>query len=441
MQLLCLLAIATLALFPSSARSAIPPAGQLITSRSRATFEMNGSQYSVFSNEISLGILAVHGVTVLPNGTPAAPAAVARAFGGEAVTFPFVLRNTGNEDDAFKLGILYPAPSEFIPSGASLYVDADGDSVVDLGEVAVTEVGPIRPGEAVPILLRAVLPPGLAGGETAHLGLTACSVADTSACDRDNVVRMVARVETQVAIALEADRTSAFPGDTIRYTIRFTNTGERPAIGVAITDYIDYGGACIGVDFVPGLVSSPHGQFQFFDSTCVCWFDAGLPIPRVSGVRLLLDRLEPGEEGSLSFRLRVKDGRAAGDILNTALSRFTDNYGRPWELASNEVSVRVERVSSLAIGPRGNPTAETGSPADRVVMTIGDDSTCTLWHEVLNRGNFADSFQVALADSESIPAGWNVRFVDSTGAPLFHASTNTAILGTLARGRSAVVGL
>ena len=108
---------------------------------------------------------------------------------------------------------------------------------------------------------------------------------------------------------------------------------------------------------------------------------------------------------------------------------------------SNEVFVRVGRMSALAIGPRGNPGAATGTAADRVVMMIGGDSTYTLWHEVENRGNFADSFQVAVADSNAIPDGWGCAFVDSTGAALVRAASGKAIIGVIPRGRSCVVGL
>jgi uncharacterized repeat protein (TIGR01451 family) len=430
-----------IAVFSSVARPAIPPAGQLITSRSRATFEMNGSQCSVFSNEVSLGILAIHGLTVLPDGTPDAPAAVVRAFGGETITFPFVLRNTGNADDVFRLGIVFPPPSDFVLSGARLYLDVDGDSIVDMGETAVGEVGPLQPGEEAHLLLRAVLPLGLVGGETAHVGLTACSVADTSACDRDNVIRIVARTEAQVELTLEADESSVLPGDTIGYTVRFANTGEQPATAITITNYVDYGGACIGTDFADGLISSPAGQIQLFDSTCGCWVDAALPTAHVKGVSLHLDRLDPGEGGFLSFKVRVRNDQPEGFIRNTAQSSFTDSYLQPHQLVSNEVSVHVDRMSSVAIGPLGDPTAQTGSPADRVVVTLDGDSTLTLWHELLNRGNFPDSFRVALADSGLIPTPWRLSFVDSTGAPLLHASPSTAILGTVPRGRSAVVGL
>lgn len=440
-QAIALFAVAWLAIFASVAPAAIPPAGQLISSRARAEFQLGGAAYSVFSNEISLSVLAVHGPVILPDGTVGAPAATVRAFAGEIVSVPFILGNAGNADDEFSLGVAYPAPSAFIPSAVRLYLDVDQDSIVDTGEPAVSSVGPLRPGEEVHLILQAVLPQGLTGGETTYLSPTACSVADPAACDRDNVVKIVARADTRVEVTLEADRSTALPGDTIGYTLRFTNAGERAATDVAVSDYIDMNGACIGTDFVPGVSSSANGRPQFYVSASDSWVDAPAPVERVNGVRVILDRLDPGENGSLSFRVRVRDGRDAGDIANSASSIFTGSDPRPIELASNEVFVRVGRVSALAIGPRGNPGAATGTPADRVVVMIGGDSMYTLWHEVENRGNFADSLQVAIADSAAIPDGWEYGFVDSTGAPLASSSSGAAILGTIPRGRSIVVGL
>ena len=74
-----LLAVAGLALLPSIALSAIPPAGQVITSRSLALYDLGGQHLSAFSNEVSLSVLAVHGPVVTPDGTVDAPGRIVRA--------------------------------------------------------------------------------------------------------------------------------------------------------------------------------------------------------------------------------------------------------------------------------------------------------------------------------------------------------------------------
>lgn len=441
--LLFLLAVAGLTLFSPHARAQVPPAGQIITSRSQAFYERSGSLFSVFSNEVSVSVLPVHRPLVTPDGTVDAPAAAALAFSGERVAFPFVLRNAGNETDDFTLEIVYPAPSDFVPAVAAVYLDADRDSVVDPGEVVVSAAGDLAPGEEVYLVVEAVLPSGLAAGAIAHLDLVARSAADPAAADDGNVVRIVARADAQVALALEADAASVLPGDTVGFTVRFANNGERTATAIALASWIDLAGMCEGTEFAAGSASSSvAGVFEYYDAASSAWSAVQPPADRVKGIRLLLAGLAPGAGGDFSFRVRVRDDRAEGNLRNVASSDYTDGEAAPRSLVSNEVLVSVGRVSAVAIGPRGDPTAAAGSPADCVVTVLGGSaSSYVLWHEILNGGNFADSIRVALVDSAAVPGEWEIDFVDSTGAPLASDAGYRAIVGTVPRGGSCVVGI
>jgi outer membrane protein OmpA-like peptidoglycan-associated protein len=438
-----MLAVAGLTLLSSISRAAIPPAGQVITSRSRATYDLSGQRCNAYSNEITVSVLPVFDVVVTPNGTTAVPGATRYAFGGQMVTFSFALRNAGNADDAFSLFLAYPPPSDFVPVRAAIYLDANMDSIVNLGETAVSDVGPLGPGEEVLLAIEAVLPAGLRGGETANMNLIARSRADTSSWDRDNVARIVARDEAAVSLALAADRSTAQPGDTIGFSLHFVNDGERAAAGVMLSAFVDLNGSAEGTDFVPGSAgSSAPGSFEYFDASTSSWVAAAPPADRIKGVRFLAGDLTPGAGGDLSFRARVRDDRAAGHLRETAAADYEGGDGLPYHLESNEVDVLVGRVSALAIGPRGNPLAVTGSPDDRVVVNVdGSRESYTLWHEIANRGNFADSVRVSLADSSAIPAEWQVEFVDSNGSPLPRESDFRASAGAIPSGGSTVVGL
>ncbi len=442
-QLLFWLAVAWLALAPSVSRSAIPPAGQSITSRSIARYDRSGAQCFAYSNEITVSVLAAFGPVVEPNGTTSAPGAVARAFAGETATFAFRLRNAGNVDDAFTLSLAYPAPSDFVPVQSRIYLDVDGDSLVDPGEPAVTAVGPLAPGEEARLVVQALLPAGLMGGESAHMNLAARSQADTSAWDRDNVVRITARDEAAVALALSADRSAAMPGDTIGFALHFANTGERAAAGVVLSAPIDLNGLAEGADFVAGSAgTSVAGSFEYYDAGSSAWVAVPPPVDRIKGVRLLAGGLAPGAAGDLSFRVRVRDGRAAGILRETGTADYTGGDGQPYHVASNEAVVAVGRVSSIAIGPRGNPLAASGSAADRVFVNVdGSSDSYTLWHEIMNGGNFADSVRVVLVDSSLVPVEWSIEFVDSNGAAFPGESEHRAAVGTIPSGRSTVVGL
>ena len=230
-----MLALAGLALSSSQASAEIPPAGQAIVGRSLATYELNGTRYSVFSNVVSFSVLPAYGLSVTPDGTTDSPAWLARAFGGETVSFAFRIKNSGNAEDGFNLSIAYPAPSDFLPAKAAIYLGVVQDSIIVMGDTEITAVGPLQPGEEVSLFIAATLPPGLTGGEVAHIDLVACSDADRTRCDMGNVVRIEARREAQVALTLAADGTTALPGDSIGFAIHFANAGERTATDIALS--------------------------------------------------------------------------------------------------------------------------------------------------------------------------------------------------------------
>jgi uncharacterized repeat protein (TIGR01451 family) len=431
-----------LLLLPSPAIAVITPAGQIIRSQSTATYDTGTSQLVALSNEIVFAVLPVYGPVLLPDGTVAVPASIARAFTGESVTFPFTLTNTGNDDDTYSLSPVVMPPSDFIPQGTAVYLDVDGDSLIDPGEVEVTQVGPLASGEVVALILSASLPGGLTGGEAAHLDLVARSLGDTSAVDAGNVVRIVARDEARVALTLESDISTVLPGGNVTYTMRFSNTGERAATAITVSDYIDYAGMTTGTEYVAGSVgSSLPGTIEYFDIASSQWVGTEPPPDRVKGVRLGLASLLPAEQGTLSFIVQVNDDHAYGNIFNTASTDYTGGDAVPYSLSSNEVIVLVGRLSDLAIGPRGDPDAVSGSAADCVVLGLNSsDTTYTFWHEILNDGNYLDTLEVVLADSVIVPPGWVAVFVDSNGTPLGPPGYR-APAGDLDIGDTKVVGL
>lgn len=421
----------------------MPPAGQVITSQSTALFEQNGMQRSVVSNEVTLQVLPLFGPLLSPDGTTDAPASIASAFSGERVTFPYRLSNTGNADDDFDLAVSYLAPSDFVPIFHEIYIDLDGDSLIDPGEPAVSTVGPLAPGESTALLLAADLPAGLTDGERAHLDLSARSASDPSLADAGNVVRIVARNEARVGIFKSSSSGSVMPGEVITFAVTFMNRGERAVSAVVLGDAIDRDGNTEGALFVSGSASaSLAGIIEYYDETVAQWVGVAPPADRVKGIRLLVGDLPPSASGSLSFSLLMPDDQPAGSISNRAVIDFTGEDGRPYTLPSNEVIVAVGRVSTIHLGPLGNSEAEEGGPEDRIVIPLnGADSLCVFVHELLNAGNFTDTLCITLADSTAIPTDWELQFVDGSGIPLRRLSSNSARVGPVPLGESRIIGL
>ncbi|MBN2185618.1 MAG: OmpA family protein [Candidatus Krumholzibacteriota bacterium] len=421
----------------------VPSAGTVITSRTEGTYRSGGDESAALSNTITLIVMAVYGPVLLPDGSVSAPAATAAAFSGQQVYFPYTLGNGGNEDDSFTISVIPLSPSDFIPSDLAVYLDLDGDGSVDPGEEIITEAGVLSPGESASLIVSAILPSGLTGGEIAHIDLQARSVGDTSLVDAGNVVRIEARQEARISLLKSADRTEAMPGETFSYILDYSNSGERSASEITITDFIDYSGMSDGTVFVPGsIVSSLPGQTEFFDIELLEWVEVAPPAERVKGVRLHLETLTAGAGGFLSFALRVDDGHENGLLYNIASAVFTGGDAQAYGIDSNAHELMVGRVSSLDIGPAGDPSAPEDGPADLVVISLeGGDSTVTFWHEILNSGNYTDTVQIVLADSVLIHPDWQPEFVDETGMPFARLSANIAAIGPIESGASIIAGL
>ncbi len=441
--LLSALVLAAVIALSAPAFSQIPPAGTVISSRSSASFIDNGNQLTILSNEIAFSVLPMLGPLLTPDGTVVAPALTQAAFSGETVYFPFTLANTGNGEDTFRLTTVLTAPSDFVPSATAVYLDGNGDGDVDPGEQLITEAGPLAIGESVQLIMSATLPPGLTGGETAHIDLEARSLGDTSRVDRGNIVRVTARDEARVELTLESDVSSVMPGGLVTYTMLYVNAGERTAIDVVITDLVDTLGFIDGTQYLPGSAAAYQhlpgsddaptaGIIEYLDGETLAWIDVAPPEHRVKGARLRLGTLSPGEAGSFSLAVRVDDDHARVDIANTATAGFTGGDGLPYQLLSNEVTVLVGMISEVWMGPAGDPMAAPGSDDDRVVLSLGStDSVCVFRHEVYNAGNFADTFSIVLVDSTMIPSDWQVELLGPGDVVLPSLSAWTAMLGPI----------
>ena len=437
-----LLAWVLIAVPLSGARAQLPPAGSVISSASLACYDTGAGRGCTGSNTIHLSVAPVYRPLVAPDGDPAAPAAIAAAYGGETVLFPFTLTNAGNAPDTFILSADVVAPSDFQPP-AAVYLDADGDGTIDPGAEPITRVGPAGQGVTVRLLLAALVPAGLAGGERAHLDLAARSAADTSRLDRGNVVRIVARTDTRIAASLSASAAEVAPGAEAAFTIHFENIGERGAADLVAGAWIDREGLLEGTEFVPGTAAATiPGTIEYFDADLSQWVGT-LPAPeRIKGVRLRGGELAPGAAGEFSFSVRVARDREWGEIRSIFTIDCTGGDGQPRRFVSNEVAVRVARAGLVRLGPHGHPDAPAGGAEDRVVAVAGAaDTMCVFSYEVRNDGNFADTLHIALADSSLIPAGWEVAFIDSAGAPLEGRSSFSARLGAVERGGSRRVAL
>jgi uncharacterized repeat protein (TIGR01451 family) len=123
------------------------------------------------SNTVNLLITQYAGVTFT------GPAAVPTANQGATVTFDNTVTNTGNGTDTFNItqvaGNSFPAGTTFV------FYQADGQTpLMDSNNDGVPDTGPLAPGAAYHVFVKATLPPGVSGVGPYVFQKTATSTVD-----------------------------------------------------------------------------------------------------------------------------------------------------------------------------------------------------------------------------------------------------------------------
>jgi len=160
-------------LISSSAVRATTPAGTRIVNQGVILYEDEaGVSYTATSNQVIIEVLPVYGVSILPDGSAAAPGQSQDALADQRVYFPYTLTNTGNTDDSYLLIATLDGTSTFIPqlpdgnAGIEIFWDEnmngvadageplvaswrdlDGDGLIDLEEVSNSDLGPLEQDE------------------------------------------------------------------------------------------------------------------------------------------------------------------------------------------------------------------------------------------------------------------------------------------------------
>lgn len=218
-----------------------------------------------------------------------------------------------------------------------------------------------------------------------------------------------------LVIDKQVDNLTASPGDTLIYTILFSNTGQTNATGAQVTDSLPTGVTYVGATLNGGAAPAPVINVRDYTFT-VNSSDTGNP-GQVSG----------GQGGSLVITCTVDSPLDAGitEVENSA------------SLVSTQ-TVEVTDTASTAIL---TPELSVSQTADLTLVGPGDTVTYTF--TIINSGP-ADATNVTLNDVLPV-TGYYTYVPGSTtlnGAP---AADNVAggtldfNIGTLAAGETAVV--
>ncbi|GAB5559199.1 MAG: hypothetical protein SynsKO_08460 [Synoicihabitans sp.] len=268
------------------------PAGTVIRNQAAVTFQRDdatGNIYQSTSNEVLIEVNAVYGISIVPDGTAAAPGQTqnvisAGTFGTRVqASFAYLLQFTGNAPDTATLSPAFDlAEAGFRPelidgdTGFLIYSDLDADGVADSDDVLVASWrdanadGTIDPGEVqsnslgfnyqpdetVALLVTFYVSEGLAAGVKTNVGVNGASVNDVTKTDANNVSQATVVSDAVMVVTKDADVSNVGPAGSVVFTINADNAGTSSALRRSYTvDASTYAGVLV-FDVLPLVQNS-----------------------------------------------------------------------------------------------------------------------------------------------------------------------------------------
>lgn len=147
---------------------------------------------------------------------------------GQTVQIPFVVANTGNIRDSFK--ILTGGKGV---TGVSVSHDRNRDSIKQLNEPGITGVGPLEPGEEAAILMEITTPVTAGDGADANSSITFISEGDPKKSSA--VVTEIVYSRPVLSMAMTGKDVQLKPGEITSFDLEITNRGSNLARVVELT--------------------------------------------------------------------------------------------------------------------------------------------------------------------------------------------------------------
>lgn len=397
----------------SSAFAAGTPAGTVIKNVASMTYkDLGGTSFpTLYSDTAFTTVEQVAGVTLTPTGS------LQYSSDSMYVYFPHTVTNTGNGEDTYNL-----TSADSASWSATILVDTDEDGVWDVGEnTVIAQIEDLAADAEYKIIIRLFVPNETESGLLDTIRTTATSTFDNSidpiasAWVRDSIRTRVA----EISLSKTNDNGTPKPGETITYTIQYSNDGTGTGEGATLSDTLD-----ANVTYVGGsaTINSGGGSVAFLTSpNRIVWSNIGN-----SG------DIYAGMTGELTFEVTVNANVPAGTIIsNTAYLVYTDS------------------ISGRTKNPPGGPSTSTveddgawqltvSAISNSFVTSFDDDSvnvsdTMYFKLKLKNIGNRKDS--ATFARTSSIPLTWTLyRDVNSNGVYnsgtdlIYNLASDTTIL-------------
>jgi len=440
------------------------PAGTQIKNQATAQYlDANGNPQVSTSNEVITIVLPVYGLSIIPNGDTITPGQEQTAIPGTTVYFPYTLTNTGNADDTYDLATAVDGSSTFAPLNITIYLDSNGNGVVDPGESAIANTGTVSADEAIHLIVAYDVPALALATEFALVNLTGTSTNDGSKIDDDNWNKTTVVVDAVLTVHKSASPSNVNPGGTINYTVSGSNTGNAPTtsltfndmdtdgdgsvdpgqLGILIEDVIPTHTHITGTPATDFGTVAPAGSLKLYGYANGNWSTNGNVVgwggtAAITKVGMFISGiLAAGQGYEFNWNAQVDATAPAGNISNQAFAHWANSTGLDKNTPSNTTLTAVNASYGVLIGPNGDSAGtRTGSyisgpytvnyAVDVSTITNGMAGTTLVYtNTIKNTGTAQDIFNITTAWTDNEIPGASVMLYRADGVtPLGDANSD-----------------
>ena len=339
---------------------------------------------------------------------------------GQTVYYHHVLTNTGNERDLYNLVSSQVAGDSFSHSNIEIYLDADRNGVPD-NNTPINQYS-LNAGEAVALIIKAVIPSTATVNGLSRIRLTATSI-QLPAAPLSNTD--TSRITDQAALNLTKsfDKTNVVNGDIATVRLTYTNNGNNSGV-VNISDLLD----TTQLTYVTG---NENWNGQALNSATGSNDPTGINYyldTDAKTIRAQITNVPANAQGYIEFRVRVAR-TAPGEIPNFANMDYDHDSSTTTPnlvTQSNTAVLSIKPIYGVVI----NADANSVSGSD-LLEKLGASSGGTVVFEnyVWNTGTVADRFNLTF-NSHNLPIGSVLEFYRADGVTPLFDSNNDGIVDT-----------
>jgi len=363
-----LIAVLTVCLASTLAFAAGTPAGTAITNFATGDYrDANGNSLpQVTSNTVTTIVSQVAGVDVSPS------TASNNILGGETVSFPLTVTNTGNGTDTYDLTKVIVETGGGVNT-AAIYHDANGNGVVDGGESVVTATSALV-ADATYKLVVVITNVSGADASYATTTLTATSRFNTGVSDASTLVSTISL--SVLTVTMSADNQSPKPGDIVTFAIYGENNGTAVSKHVVIVSPI-----ASNLTYVPGSIKiMTNSRTDAADGD-----SSDFNVTNANSVTFTWGDAPSGASGTLYYKAVVNANVPVGtQIYNAATVTYNNAAGTPQSPVSASATGATLTVAQLYAVMVGADHSMIGDPGDEIIYPT----------TVTNTGNGPDIFNI-----------------------------------------------